>query len=257
MDFQNISAIIIDDEPDAINLLVLYLRHHSNILVIGTETNAIRGLALVGKTLPDLVFLDIDMPDMNGLQVATSIHSENFHSEIVFTTAHQQYAYDAMGVKPLDFLIKPYCIEDIDLVIQKYRSKLEKKNLEQKLDKFLNSKSVSPKIKLPANHGVVMVEVKDIVIIKSIANKCSLYLQDGTIEIINKNLNVLINMLNSSVFFRLNRSNYINLNYLTRVDKKTSTCFLSFNQTLHEEAITKDQILYFEKLKLFPEIKPQ
>jgi DNA-binding LytR/AlgR family response regulator len=257
MDFQNISAIIIDDEPDAINLLVLYLRHHSNILVVGTETNAIRGLALVGETLPDLVFLDIDMPDMNGLQVANSIHSENFHSEIVFTTAHQQYAYDAMGVEPLDFLIKPYCIEDIDLVIQKYRSKLEKKKLEQKLDKFLNSQSGSPKIKLPANHGVVMVEIKDIVIIKSIANKCSIHLQDGTIEKINKNLNVLIDMLNSSVFFRLNRSNYINLNYLTRVDKKTNTCFLSFNQTVHEEAITKDQILYFEKLKLFPEIKPQ
>jgi len=255
MDFQNVSAIIIDDEPDAINLLVLYLRHHSNVLVSGTETNAIKGLALVGETLPDLVFLDIDMPDMNGLQVANSIHSENFHSEIVFTTAHQQYAYEAMGVEPLDFLIKPYCIEDIDLVMQKYRAKVEKKKLEQKFDKFLYSQPISPKIKLPASHGVVMVEIKDVVLIKSIANKCSLHLQDGTIEIINKNLNVLIDMLNSSVFFKLNRSNYINLNYLTRIDKKTNICFLSFNQTVYEEAITKDQILYFEKLELFPEIK--
>ena len=102
-----------------------------------------------------------------------------------------------------------------------------------------------------------MVEIKDVVIIKSIANKCALHLQDGTIEIINKNLNVLIDMLNSSVFFRLNRSNYINLNYLTRIDKKTNTCFLSFNQKVYEEAITKDQILYFEKLNLFPEIKSQ
>jgi two-component system LytT family response regulator len=255
MDLEKISAIIIDDEPDAINLLSLYLRHYPSINVIGSETDAKKGLTLVGETLPELVFLDIDMPDMNGLQVAASIQSENFHSEIVFTTAYQHYAYDAIGVEPLDFITKPYSIEDLDLVIIKYKEKLEKKKLEHKLDKFIHSQSNSPKLKLPANHGVVIVDIKDIVIIRSRANKCELQLQDGTKEIINKNLNVLIDILNSSVFFKLSRSNYINLNFLTRVDKKNNTCFLSFNQTIHEETITREQIIYFEKLELFAVIK--
>ena len=65
MDSAKISAVIIDDEQDSINLLQMYLRHFPNINVTGTETNAIKGLQLVDETLPELVFLDIDMPGMN------------------------------------------------------------------------------------------------------------------------------------------------------------------------------------------------
>jgi two-component system LytT family response regulator len=251
MDTAKVTAIIIDDEPDAINLLRLYLRHYTDIEIIGTETNAKKGLALVSEKVPELVFLDIDMPDMNGLQVASSIHSENFHSEIIFTTAHQHYAYDALGVEPLDFLVKPYCIEDLEVVIQKYKVKSEQKKKDVKMAQFVISQSNLPKLKLPANHGVVMVELRDIAIIKAKINKSELHLQDGTIEVINKNLGDMIELLNSSVFFRLNRSTYINLNYLTRVDKKNNRCFLMFNQKVHEENITRDQIIFFEKLDLF------
>jgi len=251
MDTTKITAIIIDDEPDAINLLVLYLRHYADIEVIVTETNAKKGLSLVSEKLPELVFLDIDMPDMNGLQVASSIHSENFHSEIIFTTAHQHYAYDALGVEPLDFLVKPYCVEDLEIAIQKYKVKSEKKKRDLRMSQFVVSQTNLPKLKLPSNHGVVMVDHGDIVIIKAKVNKSELHLQDGTIEVINKNLGNMIELLNSNVFFRLNRSTYINLNFLTRVDKKNNRCFLRFNQKVHEENITRDQIIYFEKLDLF------
>jgi len=139
----------------------------------------------------------------------------------------------------------------LDLVIQKYKTKVEKKKQELRFDIFVNSQSNLPKLKLPANHGVVMLDLKDIVIIKSQANKCLIQLQDGTSEIINKNLTLLIELLNSSVFFRLSRSTYINLNFLTRVDKKNNKCFLMYNQDIHEENITKEQLNYFEKLKLY------
>ncbi len=252
MDLENLTAIIIDDEPEAINLLTLYLRHFPLVTVVGTETNAKKGLTMVGEILPELVFLDIDMPQMNGLQVASSIHSENFHSEIVFTTAHQHYAYEAIGVEPLDFLTKPYCIEDLEIVLQKYKTKTGKKKLELKMDKFVHAQSNQPKLKLPANHGIVLVDIKDIVIIRSKANKSVIHLQDGTMETINKSISKLIEILNSSFFFKCHRTTYINLNFLTRVDKKNNKCFLAFNQTTQEEAITKDQIIHLEKLELYP-----
>jgi two-component system, LytTR family, response regulator len=255
MDSAKISAVIIDDEQDSINLLQMYLRHFPNINVTGTETNAIKGLELVDETLPELVFLDIDMPGMNGLQVADKIHSDNFYSEIVFTTAHQYYAFDALNIEPLDFLTKPFCIEDLGVVLQKFEIKNEKKKLERKLDRFIHSQNSSHQIKLPANHGVLMVETKDIVVIKSNANKCILHLQDGTTEIINKNLNKLIEILNLPSLFKLNRSTYANLNYLNRIDKKTNKCFLSFNHSIHEEIISRNQIILFEKLDLYPNIQ--
>jgi len=254
MDSTAISAIIIDDEPEAINLLEMYLRQFPFIKVIGKETKAKKGLEMVKMNLPELVFLDIDMPDMNGLQVADKIHSENFYSEIVFTTAHQQYAYDALGVEPLDFLTKPFSITDLEMVIQKYHIKTHKKYLERKQDKFIHSQLDSPKIKLPTTHGVLIIEMRDIVILKSKSNNCYAYLQDGTIETITRNLYIVIRMLNSPAFFQINRSNYINLNYLVKVDKKTQTCFLAFNQTIHQEAISRIQMILFEKLDLFPVI---
>ena len=246
-----ISAIIIDDEPEAINLLSLYLRHFPEINIVGTETNAKKGLALVRENLPDLVFLDIDMPDMNGLQVANHIQAGNIQSEIVFTTAYQNYAYDAMGIEPVDFLIKPYCVEDLEVVIKKFQIKAGQKKMDLKMAQFVISYSNLPMLKLPANHGVVMVNLKDIVILKSQGNKCAIHLQDGTIETINKNLGEMVELINSAVFFRLTRSTYINLNFLTRVDKKNNKCFLRYNQLIQEEDITREQVIYFEKMEIF------
>lgn len=254
MDLQTISAIIIDDEPDAINLLEMYLRHFPQINVTGKETDAQKGLDLVMDTLPELVFLDVDMPGMNGLQVANKIHSENFYSEIIFTTAHQRYAYDALRIEPLDFLTKPFCIDDLEIAIQKFIAKAEKKQLKQKLDKFIHLQANTPKFKFPTVQGLLIVELKDIVILKSKANNCYLFLQDGTIEEITRNIYLIIESLNSPAFFQINRSTYINLNYLQRIDKKRLKCILAFNQTIHEEIFSRIYIRHFEKLNLYSNI---
>jgi DNA-binding LytR/AlgR family response regulator len=254
MDTVDISAIIIDDDPEAINLLEMFLRHFPEIKIAGKSTNAIAGLELINEMYPDLVFLDIDMPDMTGLQVAESVKDENIHSEIVFTTAYQDYAYKALDIEPLDFLTKPFCPEDLEIVIRKYIAKTERKSYAQKLDKFIQSQSNLPKINLPTTRGVLVVEIKDIVYVKSNSFQSILYLQDGTVETVTKSLSNLIRMLNSSFFFQINRSTYVNLNYLQRIDKKKEICILRFNHIVHEECITKTNIVNFEKLNIYPVI---
>ena len=252
MDSNPVSIVIIDDEPDAINLLEMFLRSYPNHEVIGTESNAVKGLEMVFKLVPDLIFLDIDMPDMNGLQVADKIKTENFHSQIVFTTAHAQYAFDALGIEPLDFLTKPFSISDLGTVLQKLIKHREKKSNEKKLDQFIHSQTNLLKIKLPSEIGILLVELKEIVIINSKAHKCIIQLADGSTETINKDLNVLISILNSPSFFKTNRSTYINLNYLKKLDKRNSKCSMGFNQTFQEVMITREQILQLEKLIILP-----
>jgi len=252
MNSEIISAIIIDDEMEAITLLEMYLRQFPFIKITGNETNAINGLELVKETLPELVFLDIDMPDMNGLQVANKIQIDNFYSEIVFTTAHQHYAYDALGIEPLDFLTKPFSTDDLKRVIQKYLDKVEKKKQEIKLDKFILSQADSPTIKLSSPVGVLVVRIAEIVMIKAKANNCLIYLQDGTIETVNRNLHIVVRMLNSPAFFQTSRSICINLNYLQRVDKRNQKCIMSFNHSTFETEISRNNLHYFEKLNIFP-----
>jgi DNA-binding LytR/AlgR family response regulator len=247
-----ISAVIIDDEPEAINLLEMYLRHFSFIKIAAKETNAIKGLQLVRETLPELVFLDIDMPDMNGLQVADEIQSDNFYSEIIFTTAFQHYAYDTLKIRPLDFLTKPFSSEDLKMVITKYQEKAERKKYEIKLDKFIQSQANSPKLKFPSTNGVLIVAMKDIVMLKSKGNNCNIHLQDGTVETITRNLYIVIRMLNSPTFFQVNRSICINLNFLQRVDKKNQKCIIGYNHTLEDIEISRANLSYFENLNIFP-----
>lgn len=252
MDQPTISAIIIDDEPNAIHLLEMYLRQFPYIQVIGTESQAIKGLELVKQTLPELVFLDIDMPDMNGLKVADKIQSENFNSEIVFTTAHQHYAYDALGIEPLDFLTKPFCIADIEIVMQKYIAKSEKKKHEKKLELFIDSQANSPKLKFPTTKGLLFLEAKNVVILKSKLNNCDVYLNDGSVETITRNLYKVVPLLNLPTLFQTSRSTYVNLNYLQRVDRRSLKCTISFNQTIIEEAMTRSSMILFDKKIKFP-----
>jgi len=252
MDQTTISAIIIDDEPNAINLLEMYLRQFPFIEIIGKETVAGKGLELVKETLPELVFLDIDMPDMNGLIVADKIQTDNFYSEIVFTTAHQHYAYDALDIKPLDFLTKPFCIADLTMVIEKYKAKAEKKSHEKKLDIFINSQTSTPKIKLPTTKGILFLDIKNIVIMRSNLNNCDVHMNDGTIETVTRNLYKVLKILNSPSLFQISRSTCINLNYLQRVDKKSLKFIIDYNQTLLEEPVSKDRMIHFDKMIKFP-----
>jgi len=253
MERQTISAIIIDDEREAIKLLEMYLRQYPLIRVTGKETNAKKGLEMVLETMPEIVFLDVDMPDMDGLKLAGKIHSEGFNSEIVFTTAHQHYAYEALDLEPLDFLTKPFCAEDLEIVIRKYNAKAEKKQFELKLNKFLHSQITnSSKIKIPTITGMLIADLKDIVFLHSVANNCKVYLQDGTVETSTRSISTLIELMNSSVFFRTGRSTCINLNYLQRVDKKRHICIVGFKHTVYEVSLNKNSIAYFEKLDLIP-----
>ena len=252
LDTPTISAIIIDDESNAINLLEVYLRKFPSIQVIGKETEAKKGLELIREKLPELVFLDIDMPDMNGLMIANIVQTESLYSEIVFTTAHQHYAYEALDIKPLDFLTKPFCIADIELVLQKYKDKLIKKKQEKKLDNFIKSQNNSTKIKFPTTNGILFIEIKNIVLLKSKLNNCEILMQNGTTETITRNLYKVVRILNSSVFFQIGRSTYINMNYLQRVDKKNYKCFISINKVILEEPISRSKMIIFEKMIKFP-----
>ena len=113
-----INSIIIDDEPNNIeNIQSILQRLYPEITVVATATDAEDGIAAIGKLQPDLVFLDIQMPGRNGFEVLKAFPQIGF--EIIFITAYNQYAIDAIRISAFDYLVKPVAIDDLQKAVNR------------------------------------------------------------------------------------------------------------------------------------------
>lgn len=114
-------AIVVDDERPALNLLAKLLREREGVQVIACYTDPIELLEHVVELAPDVVFLDIEMPEMDGLELASRLLEQEMDTEIVFVTAYRQYAIDAFRVQALDYLLKPAEPRLLDETIERVR----------------------------------------------------------------------------------------------------------------------------------------
>ncbi|BCN31964.1 response regulator [Anaeromicropila herbilytica] len=119
-----IKAIIVDNEKPAIQILKLFLEKTNQIEVIGCYLNAPKALETLITLVPDVIFLDIDMPQMNGLEMAEIIQNQNINTEIVFVTAYNQYALDAFRVNAIDYLLKPLSMDDIEKTVKRLNKRI-------------------------------------------------------------------------------------------------------------------------------------
>lgn len=247
-----ITAIIIEDDFEAISLLEIYLKAFQEIEVIDKTINPKQGLKLINKKMPDMVFLDIDMPEMNGLEVAEAIKANQLDTEIVFTTAHSKYAYKSLKVEPLDYLVKPFGPEELISVINRYKTKVKRKELERRMEIFLQHNRINKKIKLVTLSGIVFLNPDEIMLLQSHANHTYVHMNNGSVEWIAQSIGKIIELIDSPGFVKVNRFAYINLQYLKRIDRKNRTCTLSHGDVSVEEALNRSSIDFFEKLNCFP-----
>lgn len=252
MDNKIITAIIIDDDEEAISLLEIYLKAFREVRVIDRTINPKQGIKLLVKKMPDLVFLDIDMPDINGIEVAEAIKSNQLTTEIVFTTAHSKYAFKTLEVKPLDYLVKPFGPEELISVVNRYKTRAKRKALERNMETSSHNNQPSQKLKLPTDSGIILVNPEEIMSVKAQGGKNYITLTNGKTERVIMAINRLIDYINSPSFVKANRETYINLQFLRRIDRKKKICVLTHQDTVMEEAINRSTISFFEKMNCFP-----
>lgn len=249
---RNITAMIIEDDEEALSLLEIYLQAFNEIELIAKTTSPQKGIRLLKKKNPDIVFLDIDMPDIDGVEVAETIRGNDLKTEVVFTTAYRKYACRALHVEPLDYLLKPFGTEDLIAVINRYQTKIKRKELERRMDFLMKSNKVIPKVKLPTRTGIIFINPEDIMLYKAESNYCRIYTKDGDEELITLNIYKVASIVNSQRIFKVSRSAYINLHYLKKIEKKTRICILGYTDLTLESRINKSSLSYLEKINCFP-----
>jgi two-component system, LytTR family, response regulator len=206
-----LKAIIIDDEPTAIDKLLSLLKDNDKINIVGTFTEAKKATELAKDV--DLIFLDIHMPNINGIDFAKKVKTK---AEIIFTTAHSQYTLDSYDLGAIGYLLKP--IDELKLtdLINKVFSIV----FTQKNESFSKVNFEIPNEMIVVNDGAYRTIIKhdEILYGKAYNGKVIIKINNDNITI-NETLNGLLSRLPSSTFIRTHNSSFVNKNFVLKVDR--------------------------------------
>ena len=202
------------------------------------------------KALPDIVFLDIDMKEHNGLKVAKAIKEKSPDTEIIFATGYPEYALKALEIKPLSYLVKPFGPDNIREVIERYHEKLKKTRSEQYLKSLIEERSGYKKIKFPIKGGFVFIDPNDIMLFKGEGLFSRVYLKDGENDLIRMSPSMLFKTIDLSSVFKTNRTVYVNINYLIKIERKNRICTVGYGKNIHTVKIVHTNIVQFEKIMI-------
>lgn len=212
-----LKAIIIDDEQKGrIALKQKILDYCKTVRVLGEAENGEQGLLLIEKHHPDIIFLDIEMPLMNGFDMLRQVRDKNFH--IIFTTAYDQYAITAIKYSAFDYLLKPVDIEELKSAIARI-SQQSFNQTEKKLDTLeqnLGSKKIFNKIAVPTMQGLLFFDINTIIQLEAQSNYTILYFSNHPKLTASKTLKEFEELLPEEIFFRTHHSHIINLSYIKR-----------------------------------------
>lgn len=231
-----IKAVIIDDEINAQSLLKKILdRYFPNKFNIMEICNSVdQGVQAIKKHEPELVFLDIQMPDKNGFELFNYFEVINF--EVIFTTAYNQFAIKAIKRSALDYLLKPINHLDLSDAIKRFESRNKGSFAQKKLSLLLENLNVNDqnvsKIAFPTLEGFEFIHSNQILYCKAESNYCCIKKIDGLSKMACKTLKYVEEVLPTSYFMRIHKTYVINLNYVVRYHKANKEVELTNGEKL-------------------------
>ncbi len=209
----NIRTIIIDDERLARKELVSILQPYSEIEIIGECSNVDEAVEMIEANQPDLIFLDIQMPEKNGFDLLEEL---DFTPEVVFVTAYDEYAIKAFQVNALDYLLKPIEKERLQEVINKVKAKVFAKASAKSSDNS-NILSLENQVFVKDGEKCWFVKLKEVRLFESEGNYVKVYFENNKPMILNS-LNNLEEKLDSKFFIRANRKHIINIEWVSKIE---------------------------------------
>ncbi len=222
------TALIIDDESKSRKSLRQKLVEYCpQIEVVGEAANGIEGLTAIAQRKPDVVFLDIEMPNMNGLQMLEQLN--NFSGAIIFTTAYNEYAIKAFKFSAFDYLLKPIDIEELKDTVNRFVLLKEKKEstdvtspatqLQILLNQLQGKAEGFKKIAIHTQDALHFFELDEIIRFEAHSNYTHIFFKNGTKLVASKTLKEFEDILLGAHFFRVHHSAIINLLYIKKYIK--------------------------------------
>ncbi|RMB63477.1 DNA-binding response regulator [Dokdonia sinensis] len=218
------NILLIDDENKALALLKTLLTEHCpQVVQIWTADTLENGVAIIREHKPDLVFLDIEMPEHSGLEILDFFKDERIDFNIVFCTAYNEYAIEAFKINAVDYLLKPVDIQELQGAIQKTASLISQKDIGNNILQLQASLQMLSKRKLALEvpRGVLFVEYTDILYFEADGMYTNVFLKNKRKECIAKPLKYFVDQLSGNeAFYRPHRSYLVNVGSICEFVKK-------------------------------------
>jgi two-component system LytT family response regulator len=209
-----LKAVILDDEERGSSLLTRKLESFEDELEVAAVFNdPYKALSKIVDLQPDVLFLDVEMPGLNGFQFLEKLGSFNF--QVVFTTAYDTYTLEALRLSAVDYLLKPIDEEELHTAIFRLKKRFSANDKNAK-DADKPSRN---RLALPTAEGVYLVDKASIVRVEAMSNYSTFYLNDHKKIVVSKTLKEYENVLTDAFFLRINRSVIVNLAYIIKYRK--------------------------------------
>src|SRR6476661_4478535 len=217
-----IRVIMVDDEPQNSKALDIKLKELADdIDVVGVFNYPEKAVSAIKKLKPDLVFLDIEMPGMNGFQLLEKL--EQFDFEVIFVTAYNEYMLNALHISALDYLLKPVDSEELNNALTRFRkrislqnNRLEKKEQFELLSETLRDQNAPQRLAVATLQGISFLKIKEIVRVEALSNYSTFHLVNKQKIMVSKTLKDFESLLTQQNFFRVNRSCIVNTDYIIK-----------------------------------------
>ncbi len=216
-----LKAIIVEDEQHCVDRLLDLLKpHQSEIEVIGVYMEYSEALSALKEEKPDFIFLDVQLASRTGFELLRELRPISF--EVVFTTAHEEYAIEAFDFSALDYLLKPIDPADLERSITKLQKTLSSdigKKMETLFHNLQREQKTNKRIAIPTTKGLTFVSITDIVRCQADTNYTHIHISDGGRLTVAKTLKQFEQLLGDYGFFRVHNSHLINLAFIKKYNK--------------------------------------
>jgi two-component system, LytTR family, response regulator len=217
-----IRVVLVDDEPQSCKSLAIKLKDVAeDVEIIGTYHDPESAISGIRKSKPDVIFLDIEMPGMNGFQLLEKM--EKFDFEVIFVTAYDEYMLSALRISALDYLLKPVDTEELKNALARLRKKIlmqenaqhTKEQLEL-LGDTLKEQHAPKRLALATLQGIVFLRINEIIRVEALSNYSTFFLINKQKIMVSKTLKEFESVLTMQNFFRVNRSCIVNTDYIVK-----------------------------------------
>lgn len=215
-------VLVVDDEPAARRKVIRFLKEHADVEVTGEAAGGREAVAQISALRPDLVFLDVQMPDMDGFEVVEAVAACEHVPAVIFATAHDDYAVRAFEISAVDYLLKPFDRERFDRSLERARKSLgdtpdfAQTQLLTLLDAMRPAGQFARRILVPLSERAVFVNTADIVRLESDRNNVLIHARTGSFTL-RSTLDALERRLDPQQFVRVHRSHIVNMDAVKEI----------------------------------------